>query len=237
MKPVVHTLGWFSDLVDIFKNSTADETTKITNSTTSTNAFNKLFENLGSGFSDVFEAIEQIGRGLDLLTQTVGEGLSEIYQHLRDLDRAILETRKIVETNRIAIFSCIGLLILFFIIAMARIGSLKRDNEELRNNVKKLDDKINSLTGMLQGFLIASRTTSNNNTSSQSQDPIKTPSDDSKEVEELPHDSQEELRQQLKKETFADESDKDTKIIIGFVLFCFAFILFAIITAALSNMK
>lgn len=233
MNSVVHTLGWFSDLVDIFKNSSANETTKITNSTSSTSAFNKLFEE----FSDVFQMIERIGRGLDLLTQTVGEGLSEIYQHLRDLDRAILETREIVETNRIAIFSCIGLLILFFIIAMARIGSLKRDNEELRNNVKKLDEKINSLTGMLQGFLIASRTTSDNNTSSQSQDPVKKPIDDGKEVEGLPHDSQEELRRQLEKETSVDESDKDAKVIIGFILFCFAFILIAIIAAALSNMK
>ena len=233
MKPVVNTLGWFSDLVDIFKSSSANETTKITNSTSSTTAFNKIFED----FSDVFQMIEQIGRGLDLLTQTVGEGLSEIYQHLRDLDKAILETREIVETNRIAIFSCIGLLILFFIITMARIGSLKRDNEELRNNVKKLDDKINSLTGMLQGFLIASRTTSNNNTSSQSQDPIKTPNDDSKEVEGLPYDSQEELRRQLKKETSADESDKSEKFIIGFGIFCFVFIFIAILVAALSNAK
>ena len=94
---VTHHLGWFSDLIDVFKNSSADETTKISSSTSQTNAFNKLFENLGNGFGDVFDAIEQIGIGIDVVLQTLGEGLSEIYQHLRELDEAILETRKIVE--------------------------------------------------------------------------------------------------------------------------------------------
>lgn len=233
MKLVVHTLGWFSDLIDIFKNSSANETTKITNSTSSTSAFNKLFEE----FSDVFQMIEQIGRGLDLLTQTVGEGLSEIYQHLRDLDRAILETREIVETNRIAIFSCIGLLILFFIIAVARIGSLKRDNEELKNNVKKLDDKINSLTGILQGFLIASRTTSNDKTSNEFQSDTEPPIANNNEPEELPCDSQEEPKRRLEKETSADKSDDSGKFIIGFVIFCFVFVFVTILLLAFSSNK
>lgn len=233
MKPVIHTLGWFSDLVDIFKNSSANETTKITNSTSSTSAFNKLFEE----FSDVFQMIERIGRGLDLLTQTVGEGLSEIYQHLRDLDRAILETREIVETNRIAIFSCIGLLILFFIITMARIGSLKRDNEELRNNVKKLDEKINSLTGIIQGFLIASQTRTNSHTSNENQNTAETSDDSNKEFTGVPNNVREEIKQQIAEESSNEEKDNSDKIIIGFVVICFIIIFFAILIAAFSNMK
>ena len=233
MNSVVHTLGWFSDLIDIFKNSSANETTKITNSTSSTSAFNKLFEE----FSDVFQMIEQIGRGLDLLTQTVGEGLSEIYQHLRDLDRAILETREIVATNRIAIFSCIGLLILFFIITMARIGSLKRDNEELRNNVKKLDEKINSLTGIIQGFLIASQTRANSHTSEQNQNTAEAPDDKNKEFTGIPDNVREEIKQQIAEESSPEEKDISDKFIIGFVIFFFVVIFFAILVAALANTK
>ena len=234
MKLVTHNLGWFSDLIEIFKNSSADKTTKISSSTSSTNAFNKLFENLGNGFGDVFDAIEQIGIGVDIVLQTLGEGLSEIYQHLRELDEAILETRKIAETNRAAIFCCIGLMLLFFIITMTRIGKLKHDNEELKNNIKRLDDKINSLTGLLQGFLIASKSSSTNATPEQTQE---TPENFENEKDQTTPQNQEKPKQQVFDAEPTDGMDISEKMLIYFALGIAALIAICIVVALITNSK
>ena len=235
MKPVVHTLGWFSDLIDIFKNSEAKATTKISNSTSETTIFNKIFDNLGTGFNDTLEMIKQIGEGLDLLTQSLGQGLSDIYAHLRELDQSILETRQIVETNRVAIFCCIGLLILFFIIAMVRIGKLKEENHELKYDVKTLNDKVDSLISEIRllSAITAYRKTGTpatkkaiqNNTESSATNKENESPDNSVDLDGLPYDNHEELKKQLNKKTEEEESDSImVPLIIGFIIF-FVFVI------------